>query len=158
MCATGQAEATAVAHAQALAEVWASGVVKVKCDGQGFACGWVLANVESWSVAFARATAVAAAEASARQANAPALCYADIEALSTVFAKAATKAQGDTCSYGGDTDPVEFMQKTFASAIQIGVAEAYARAAARSCDSKWTNFVMPVVKYRESIENYCGLN
>lgn len=115
----------------------------VLCDGEGFACGWVLANVKSWSVAFAKATAQAAAEVSAKQADGQGLCFADIEALSTVFAKAASKAKGDTCSYGGDLDPVKFMQNTFARAIQIGVAEAYARAAARACNGMDS---MPVIK------------
>ncbi|GMH42254.1 hypothetical protein BSKO_10173 [Bryopsis sp. KO-2023] len=94
-CATGQANATAVAHAQAIAKVWATGLSSVQCEDQGFAY---------------------------------------VRALTATLAKATTSAQDNACSYGGDKSPIEVFEESYAEAIRIGIAEAYARAVARACD------------------------
>lgn len=136
LCATGQANVTAVAHASAIAKVWADAIVNVQCEGQGFSCGWVYANANAWAIAFAEALATAAAETVSIDTGSGSFCYADVVALSSAFAEAATTVKGDTCTYRGDMNPVQFYQESFASAIQFAISEAYARAVSRTCDCK----------------------
>ncbi|GMH36247.1 hypothetical protein BSKO_04115 [Bryopsis sp. KO-2023] len=130
LCDNGKAEASAIAIASAIAKVWSNAAVKVTCEGQGFACGWSIANGQAWATAFAEAISQAAAEAGGGS-NAEAFCFADIRAISVVLADAASSAQADACTNGGT---VESFEASYAAAIQVGIATAFARATASACN------------------------
>lgn len=129
LCDSGKAEAAATAVATAVAKVWSNAAVKVNCEGLGFACGWSIANGNTFAVAFAEAVAQAAAEAGVGV-EADSFCFADIRALSTVFATAAAQAQADACTTGGT---VEDFEDSYVKAVQVGIATAFAEATASAC-------------------------
>lgn len=133
MCDEGKAEATSTAIAKAIAKVWSNAAVKVNCDGTGFACGWSVANGETWALGFAEALAQAAADAGGEmEGDAEGFCYADLRSVTTVIARAAGNAQAEVCTTGGEQEDFE---NSYVAAVQVGVATALAKATAQSCSN-----------------------
>lgn len=130
-CDGGKTEAAATAVATAIAEVWANAASKVSCNGRGFACGWSVANGNTFAKGFAEAMAQAAADALDTE-QAAAFCFADIRAVSTVLAEAAAKAQSDVCVT--DTGNQSDYQDSYVQAVKVAIAEAFAKATATACN------------------------
>ncbi|GAB5407600.1 MAG: hypothetical protein Aurels2KO_58310 [Aureliella sp.] len=132
-CDGGKAEAAATAVATAIARVWANAASKVQCDGRGFACGWSIANGNTYALGFAEALAQAAAEAADGD-LATAFCYADVRAVSTALAEAAASAQSDVCVT--NTGKQKDFQESYVQAVKVAIANAFASATARACNSE----------------------
>lgn len=143
MCDSGVVESTATAVATAVAKVWSDAAIKVECEGTGgFACGWSISNGQTFALGFAEALAQAAADAGALTAV-EGFCFADIRALTPVFAEAAGQAQVQAC-FNGTT--VEDFDKSYVEVVREGVATALARASASKCNGKirclWTTLTI----------------
>lgn len=141
ICDGNTVTAAAKAVASAIAKVWTSAAVEVECsEGQGFACGWSFANGETTAASIAEAVAQAAADASLAledtgddgAAAADAFCFADIRAIRGALASAAATAATDACAFSGE-DPVSTYTASYASAIETVVADAFAKASAKTC-------------------------
>lgn len=129
VCDGERVQAAAVACARAIARVWTDAIVKVDCDGQGFACGYAIADGEAFAVAFAEALAVAAADAGSEGVNG--WCVADIRAISGALARAAESARAQACSEGL---PAEDFESNYAGAVVNAIATAFAEASAFVCN------------------------
>lgn len=135
VCDAGAIESTATAVARAVAKVWSDAAIKVECEGAGgFACGWAISNGQTFALGFAEALAQAAADAGALS-SVQGFCFADIRALTPVFAEAAGQAQVQACFNG---TAVEDFDNSYVEVVRTGVATALARASASKCNGNNT--------------------
>lgn len=134
-CIDGRAEAAARAIAEAVAEVYTSAYTNVQCDvgikGEGIACGWAQSNGDAWATATAQAIATASADA-----GGAAFCISDIRAISQVVVDVSAKALADGCAIG--TSSTFSYGESYKQALQRGIAEAFASAAAWVCNADGT--------------------
>eukprot|EP00210_Caulerpa_lentillifera_P005093 g4865.t1 len=131
-CKVVRLKKAAKAVARATAAAFAASLVKVKCDGKGFACGASKAEGEAFAVSFARAIAQAAVDAGGSASDA--FCMADVEATAGAIAEAAASARSTACVK--DTGRRADFQYAMVNQITDAIATAFVDAMAATCSDK----------------------
>eukprot|EP00210_Caulerpa_lentillifera_P005101 g4873.t1 len=111
---------------------FAASLIKVRCDGKGFACGAAKADGQAFAVSFARAIAQAAVDAGASASDA--FCMADVEATAGAIAEAAASARSTACVK--DTGRRADFKSTMANQTTDAIASAFVDAMAATCSDK----------------------
>lgn len=123
------------AHARAVAEVIVNAGVQVSCQGAGYACGFAFGKGSSLAKNIARVMAQAFVDADPRGVDQGTFCHADVEALGEVFAEVAETARAEACARGYQSK--EQWVSRYKKIVECAIAQAYVRAAAGFCSSKW---------------------
>lgn len=128
------------AHAKAVAEVMVNAGVQVSCQGAGYACGFAFGTGSSLAKNMARVMAQAFVDADPKGEGQETFCDADVEALGEVFANVAESARADACAQGYQSK--EQWVSRYKKVVECAVAQAYVRAAAGFCSSKWMSTLL----------------
>ncbi|GMH35810.1 hypothetical protein BSKO_03678 [Bryopsis sp. KO-2023] len=145
-------QAAAREIATAVSKVWGDVVDEVPCRNKGFACGWVIANAISYSLAIAESIAHAAADAIGDEAAR--ICFADIRSLALGLAEVATQSQKATCGQAG----LPFFMSNYAENAAPGIARGLLRAFSGTRNESRCSSGFPSSKQenKAKLGDFCG--
>ncbi|GMH41444.1 hypothetical protein BSKO_09354 [Bryopsis sp. KO-2023] len=131
LCNPIKVRAAAKAVATALASVYVSALSKVSCNGQGFGCGYSVAQGDAFATAYAEAFSKAVA--AAYNGDLTAICVADLKAIAVGVARAAAFAVSKTCVNGSGS--ASSFHANFVAAASKAIAVSITSATAEVCDA-----------------------
>lgn len=109
-------------------------VSQIQCTGQGSGCGWVLSSGDAVASDLVQALSKAVLSAIDAKGEPLPICVADIDALTSGFAAAASDSQATTCQKGTGTS-IDF-EDSLIETITEAVAKAFTSALSIKCPGK----------------------